>query len=105
MELRFTAEVIEWRGPAPFYYAVVPPEEAEEIADLSRELTYGWGCIPVRVVLGATSWETSLFPKDGGYLVPLKVAVRRAEGVDLGDLVDLALDLGGSLPAGSPGVG
>lgn len=105
MELSFTAEVIEWRGPAPFYYAVVPPQEAEEIADLSRELTYGWGCIPVLAVVGETAWETSLFPKDGGYLVPLKVAVRRAEGVDLGDLVDVSLELGGSLPGRRPGVG
>ena len=94
MELSFDAEVIEWRGPAPFFYAAVPEDEAEEIADLARELTYGWGCIPALVRIGKTSWETSLFPKDGGYLVPLKVAVRRAEGVDLGDTVRVGLSLG-----------
>jgi hypothetical protein len=94
MELSFTAEVIEWRGPAPYFYAAVPPDEAEEIADLASELTYGWGCIPVVVRLGATTWETSLFPKDGGYLLPLKVAVRRAEGLDLGDAADVTLTLG-----------
>lgn len=43
------------------------------------------------MTLGRTRWETSLFPKDGGYLVPIRAAVRRAEGVDLGDEVELRL--------------
>jgi len=96
MDLTFDAEVIEWRGPAPFYYAAVPVNEAEDIAELARELTYGWGCIPVVARIGGTTWETSLFPKDGGYLVPLKVAVRRAEGIDLDDTVGVTLTLGGA---------
>jgi hypothetical protein len=47
----------------------------------------------VTVNLGDTEWTTSLFPKDGAYLVPLKVAVRRAEGVELGDVVELRLTI------------
>jgi len=31
LEFEFTATVIEWRGPAPFYYAVVPREESAAI--------------------------------------------------------------------------
>lgn len=103
MELSFEAEVVEWRGPAPYFYAAVPEVECEDIAELARELTYGWGCIPAVVRIGATTWETSLFPKDGGYLVPLKVAVRRAEGVDLGDVVPVALTLGGATRPGAGG--
>ncbi len=41
--------------------------------------------IPVRARIGATEWNTSLFPKDGLYVVPVKDAVRRAEGLDEGD--------------------
>ena len=93
MEFEFTAEVIEWRGPAPFYYAVVPEAEAESIHDVSGALTYGWGCIPVSATVGGTDFTTSLFPKDGRYLLPLKVAVRRAEGIDDGDHVDVRLTL------------
>ena len=48
-------------------------------------LTYGWGVIPARVVVGDTEWTTSLFPKDGRYLVPLKDRIRKAEGIELGD--------------------
>ena len=44
--------------------------------------------IPVTVHLGDSTWTTSLWPKDGGYIVPLKLAVRRAEGVEVDDVVD-----------------
>jgi hypothetical protein len=47
--------------------------------------------IPVRVRTGGTVWESSLFPKDGRDLVPLKDAVRRAEEIDQGDVVTLGL--------------
>ena len=36
--------------------------------------TYGWGVIPVVARIGDVEFETSLFPKDGGYLLPLKDA-------------------------------
>ncbi len=87
----FTGEVFQWRGPAPYHFIAVPEEDAAAVQDVSREVTYGWGVIPARAVVGATTWTTSLFPKDGGYLLPLKDAVRKAEGLELGDMVDVAL--------------
>jgi len=93
VELKVTGEVIYWRGPAPWHYVAVPERASAEISAIAAAVTYGWGVIPVTVHLGDTSWETSLFPKDGIYLVPLKAAVRKAEGVDLGDVVSLALSI------------
>ena len=93
MDLDVTGEVRHWRGPAPFHFVPVPPEPAAAIRDVAALVTYGWGVIPVSVRLGATSFTTSLFPKDGGYLVPLKNAVRAAEDVSLGDVVTLRLHL------------
>ncbi|MGC3995931.1 MAG: DUF1905 domain-containing protein [Propionicimonas sp.] len=90
MELEFTADVIEWRGPAPYYYAVVPVAESDAIGDLAGALTYGWGCIPVEVRLADQRFTTSLFPKDGGYVVPLKAAIR-PPGLGAGDRVRLRL--------------
>jgi hypothetical protein len=49
--------------------------------------------IPVTCRVGATTWKTSLWPKDGGYLVPLKTDVRRKEGIELGDVVSICLEL------------
>lgn len=94
MEMEFDGEIFEWRGPAPFYYVALPAEQAEDLAEVAADLTYGWGVIPVEVRIGDTVWETSLFPKDGGYLVPIKVAVRRAEGLENGDHVHLTLRAG-----------
>ena len=48
-------------------------------------VSYGWGVIPVTVRIGEHEFTTSLFPKDGGYLVPIKDMVRKAEGLVLGD--------------------
>jgi hypothetical protein len=91
MELEITGDVWYWRGPSPFHFVTVPAEESEYLQDIARDVTYGWGMIPVRVRTGGTVWETSLFPKDGRYLVPLKDAVRRAEQIDQGDVVTLGL--------------
>ncbi|GEL96001.1 DUF1905 domain-containing protein [Cellulomonas composti] len=93
MELEITGEVWYWRGPAPHHFVTVPPTQADEIHDVASMVTYGWGMIPVRLRMGATVWETSLWPKDGGYLVPLKLAARRAEDVEVGDVVTLRLEL------------
>lgn len=94
MEVDFTGAVFEWRGPAPYYYVAVPDEESADIREASPMLTYGWGVIPARVVVGDTEWTTSLFPKDGHYLVPLKDVVRRAEGLDVDDMIKVRMVLG-----------
>ena len=91
MQLDFTGEVWEWRGPAPFYFVTVPQPESAVLQDISSEVTYGWGMIPVEVQIGATTFTTSLWPKDGGYVVPIKDAVRKPERLELGDLVTVLL--------------
>jgi hypothetical protein len=88
----FTGEVVYWRGPSPFHFVVVPEPELAEVAAWSFA-SYGWGCLPVRGRLGRTEFRTTLFPKDGGFVVPVKAHVRRAERVELGDVVRLRLDL------------
>ncbi len=91
VELEFEGEVIYWRGPSPFHFVTIPEAPCEEIADLSGLVTYGWGVIPVTAELGSTSWTTSLFPRRGGYLLPVKDAVRKAEGVEVGETVSVRL--------------
>ncbi|MBU5422889.1 DUF1905 domain-containing protein [Cellulomonas hominis] len=91
MDLRFSGEVVYWRGPAPYHFVPVGEREAAALRAASALVSYGWGVIPVAATLGATEWTTSLFPRDGGYLVPIKDAVRRAEDVEVGDTVTLRL--------------
>ena len=94
MELEFTGDVIEWRGPAPYVYLVVPEDESDDISAVKQDFTYGWGVIPVTCRTGDTTWTTSLFPKDGRYLVPLKDAVRAAAGIEPGDRLSVRMRLG-----------
>jgi hypothetical protein len=93
MDLEFPGEVWFWRGPAPHHFVSVPDELCAGIHDASALVTYGWGMIPVTVRLGGSQWTTSLWPKDGSYLVPLRAEVRRRERVDLGDTVTVGLTI------------
>jgi hypothetical protein len=93
MRLRFSGPIWFWRGPAPFHFVTVPPAEAEVIAGIAPVVTYGWGMIPASVTIGATTVTTSLWPKDGGYIVPVKKALQDAEGVAVDDLVEVVLDI------------
>jgi len=93
VELTFTNRVIEWRGPAPYYYLPLPDEAAEDVHDVRQMATYGWGVIPVAARIGDVDFTTSLFPKDGGYVVPLRDAIRRAEQIEVGQTVSLRLSV------------
>ncbi len=91
MEFEFSGKIWYWRGPAPFLFVTVPEEESRDLKFISNDVTYGWGVIPVRVQIGKTEWKTSLFPKGDRYLVPLKVAIRKAEALEEGDEVTIRL--------------
>jgi hypothetical protein len=93
VEFDFQGRVWEWRGPAPYHFVSVPAEHADVVSNLAPGITYGWGMVPVEVRLGGTRWRTSLFPKDGGYVLPLRDSVRAREHVELGDLVTIRLTI------------
>ena len=98
MEFEFSGKIIYWHGPAPYYYVPIPEKQSREIKAISKLVTYGWGVIPVTAWLGKTEWTTSLFPKDGLYLVPIKVKVQKAEDLDVGDQVTIRLKVGRDEP-------
>jgi hypothetical protein len=93
MDLEFSGEVWFWRGPSPYHFVTVPEDESVELQAASALVTYGWGMIPVEARIGSTRWETSLFRKNGGYVVPLKDKVRNAEGIGVGDTVTVRLSV------------
>ncbi len=93
-EIAFDAQVIEWRGPPPYLFAVVPDDHIADIRYAALTESYGWGVVPAIVRVGSTDFTTSLFPREGGYLVPIKVAVQRAEGVGRGDRIKVHMRVG-----------
>ena len=102
---RFTAsgEVWIWNGsgkdgePAKgrWYFMSVTGEVAEGIRSASAGRSGGWGSVKVEVEIGTTRWTTSLFPSQsaGGYLLPLKAAVRKVEKIDEGSRIEVSLTL------------
>ena len=93
MIIEFQGEAIGWRGPAPFVFVPVPPDLSAEIKSISRLVTYGWGVIPVVGQIGNTEFKTSMIPRGEIYLVPIKAVVQRAEGIGVGDSVDIRLEV------------
>ena len=94
MNIEFTGEIWYWHGPSPFYFVTVPAEQSKALQVISGLVTYGWGMIPASVRIGNTEWKTSLFAKDGRYIVPIKASVRKAENLDQGDEVTGWLEVG-----------
>jgi hypothetical protein len=92
-DFQFEGPVVEWRGPAPFYFVAVPDEESADIKVAAKGVEY-WGQVPVIARIGETEFTTALFPKDGRYLLPLKDLVRQEVGVDVDEVVTVALSVG-----------
>ena len=93
MTFEFTGKIFHWRGPAPYLFVAVPERESADIKAISQMVTYGWGVIPVHVKVGRTEWKTSLFPKDGRYLVPIRKSAQMAEKLDEGDTISIRLEI------------
>jgi hypothetical protein len=91
VDLEISGEMWFWKGPAPWHFITVPEEDSHELDASSAFVSYGWGMIPVTAQIGGTGWRTSLFPKDGRYIVPVKAGVRKAEGLKVGDTVTVRL--------------
>jgi hypothetical protein len=99
-----TAKIWLWttdKAPASWHFVTIEGEVAEAIHALAlmRRLENGrkrgWGTINVRATIGETEWESSIFPaKDvGGWLLPIKAAVRKAEGLSVGDEIAVTVRL------------
>lgn len=93
MIIEFNGTIIFWKGPAPWFFVAVPELQSRDLKSISNLVTYGWGVIPVHVRIGRTEFETSLFPKDGLYLVPIKARVRKAEKLSEGDEISVRLEV------------
>ncbi|GAB3253845.1 hypothetical protein GCM10027425_13320 [Alteromonas gracilis] len=82
LELEFVGTLVEWRGPAPFHFVPLPPEEADLIDEVKADIAY-WGVVPVTARIGGTGFTTAMFPREGTWFLPVKDAVRRAEALEL----------------------
>jgi hypothetical protein len=95
MDFEFEGVVVEWRGPAPFFFVRIPEDESADIKFAAKGIEY-WGQVPVAVRIRDIEFRTALFPKDGRYLIPLKAVVRTSAGIDVDQTVGVGLNVGRS---------
>ena len=90
--MEFTSPLWEHHGEGAWVFVTLPVDVSEEVRLLAGE-PRGFGSVRVEASVGATTWRTSVFPDraSGCFLLPVKKAVRRAEGVDAGDPVTVRL--------------
>jgi Domain of unknown function (DUF1905) len=93
MDFEFEGPVIEWRGPAPFYFVRIPEEDSADIKFAAKGIEY-WGQVPVVVRINDIEFRTALFPKDDRYLLPVKEAVRKLAGIEVDQVLAVGLNVG-----------
>jgi len=97
--ISFAGTVIEWRGPAPFFFVELDHDSSDRVLVVAQEHSYGWGCVPVRAESRGLTWGTSLIPRNGRFVLPLKDAIRRPAGLESGDSVNGRIHIGERPPA------
>lgn len=91
---RIQGKVWRYAGPAGWFFVNIGPKVAEEIRFFEDLQKVGWGYIKVSAQVGRTEWETTLFPtKDKDFLLAIKAAVRKAEGIEEGDVLEVSFTL------------
>jgi hypothetical protein len=93
VRLSFAGELWYWRGPSPYHFVMVPDDACGILRAIAPVVSYGWGVIPVRARARGRTWDTSLFPRDGGFVLPVKDAVRLGEALELGEVLEIELTI------------
>lgn len=92
---RISTKVWLWTGKGAWHFVSVPKELSEEIKNEFGYIKQGWGSIAIELTLGESVWRTSMFPnsKTGEYLIPIKSAIRKAQNVNVDDIIDLIIQV------------
>lgn len=91
----FESKLVPWNNDkASWVFAYLPTDEADEINEIVPDRN-GFGSIKVRCRIGEVEWKTSIFPdkRSGSFVLPVKKPVRAKAMVDVGDTVEIELDV------------
>jgi hypothetical protein len=91
----FSSKVVVYPGVAAWRFLGLPGDLARRIRAAHGKSARGWGSLPILARIGNTEWRTSIFPdrQSGSYLLPLKRAVRAAEGIADGAKVAVSFEV------------
>lgn len=97
--ITFTGVCWLWQAEkAAWHFITLPQDKSEEIKYFAENIhgkRRGWGAVKVRVTIGETCWQTSIFPSSqlDAYLLPIKSDVRKKENFSVGDHVNVQLKI------------
>ncbi len=92
----WTFEVPLWRWrEGAWHFVTVPAAVSDEIDEVVGDATGGFGSVRVEVSVGGSVWRTSLFPstEQQAFVLPVKKAVRSAEGLAEGESATVTVRL------------
>ena len=99
----FTGPLWLWRGKAKdgtptstaWHFVTIDGAVGDAIRAASPGRSAAWGSVYVHVSIGDSHWQTSVFPSKeaGGYLLPIKAIVRKAQRLAEGDMVTLQISV------------
>lgn len=99
LDFTFTTECWLWQAEkGAWHFATLPKDKSAEIQFFNENNAIkkrGWGAVKVKATIGKTNWETSIFPHktSKSYILPIKASVRKAESIESGDTVEIALKI------------
>lgn len=95
MVIVFDAELWVWdaRRADTWTFVTLPEDATDDIREVSGGPRRGFGSVRVRVTVGASTWRTSIFPGEQGYVLPVKRAVRKAESLEEGDIATVTVEI------------
>ena len=94
--LEFTNTLWRASGPGGWTFVTLPVDCADQIRFYTGSRKgRAWGMIKVRARIGASSWDTTIWPDkaSGSFLLPVKAAVRKTEKIAAGDTAEVSLQL------------
>ena len=94
--LSFSAPLWLWQADkGAWHFITVPKSESEAIRMFAPQTGRGFGSVRVSARIGGSAWKTSVFPskQHGGFILPVKKAVRVKEGLGVGDTAAVCLEV------------
>lgn len=94
-KFKLKSKIWVYPGMAGWHFLTLPKTQAQKITKIFGVLKRGWGSLKVKVNIGKTTWETSIFPdsKTKSYLLPLKAEIRKRENLKAGQTVKFTLEI------------
>ena len=94
-QYEFTSRVWIWAASDGWHFVSLPKDMSEHITARFGDRARGWGSLPVTVTVGATSWNTSIFPdkKHGFFVLPLKATVRKKENISVDQRIKVLIEI------------